>query len=378
MLRVSKANIAGLKYPLYSSITLSLASFGDAFLYPFLPQYAEVMEIPVVWIGVLLSINRFIRILFNPVAVKLFARYGVRTVTITASIMAIVSTVGYGLGWGLISLVLFRLIWGMAYAILRISTLAYAFEHEFIGISLGISKSVQEAGPMLALWLGPLLLNYFSATNTFFLLALISIPSLIYAIALPDLKYALSTKKMTFSIPSLMNLMTFGVSFTVDGMLIVVTGLFFAKNNSSLTALVITSFTASYLAYRRVCYILFSPAVGMISEKVGFIKLFNFSFLMIIAGLSLLMMGWVPAGMIITFTFNSIYSTIAPGAVADQKEDKIKAVASNASWWDIGAATGALTGGALLSATFLSETFMIAIFILVFLFIIKFWKIHRT
>src|SRR5688500_15390884 len=133
MLRVIKENISGLKTPLYSSLILSFASFGDAFLYPFLPQYADVMEIPLVWIGVLLSINRFIRILFNPVVIKLFARYGVRAVTISASIVAIISTVGYGLGWGLISLILFRLIWGMAYAILRISTLAYALEHERIG-----------------------------------------------------------------------------------------------------------------------------------------------------------------------------------------------------------------------------------------------------
>lgn len=379
MLRIIRANISGLKYPLYSSLTLSFASFGDAFLYPFLPQYAEVMEIPVVWIGVLLSINRFIRILINPVVVKLFARYGVRTVTITASVMAIVSTVGYGLGWGLLSLVLFRLIWGMAYAILRISTMAYAFEHEFIGISLGIGKSIQEAGPMLALWLGPLLLSYFSVTNTFFLLALISIPSLLYAISLPDLKYIpLAAKGITFNIPSLMNLMTFAVSFTVDGMLIVVTGLFLAKQNGSLTALAIMSFTAGYLAYRRVCFILFSPGAGVVAERFGFIKLFNFSFLMIITGLVLLLVGWVPAGLIIIFTFNSIYSTIAPGAIADQKTDKIKAVALNASWWDIGAATGALTGGAILSAAFLFETFMIAIFVLVFLLIIKFWKTDRN
>jgi MFS family permease len=379
MLRVIKANISGLKYPLYSSLTLSFASFGDAFLYPFLPQHAEVMEIPVVWIGVLLSINRFIRILFNPVVVKLFARYGVRTVTITASVMAIVSTVGYGLGWGLVSLILFRLIWGMAYAIMRISTMAYAFGHEYVGVSLGVGKSIQEAGPMLALWLGPLLLNYFSATNTFFLLALISIPSLLYAISLPDLKYIpLAAKRIAFNTLSLMNLMTYAVSFVVDGMLVVVIGLFLAKHDSLLTGLVITSMTAGYLVYRRVCFIVFSPAVGAVAERIGFIKLFNLSFLMIITGLFLLLIGWVPAGLIIIFTFNSVYSTIAPGAVANEKGDKIKAVASNASWWDIGAATGALTGGALLSADFLFETFTIAIFILVFLFIIKSWKIQRT
>ena len=90
MLRLIKQNTTGLKYPLYASLTLSFASFGDAFLYPFLPQYADVMQIPVVWIGVLLSINRFIRIVFNQYVVRLFAMYGVRPVTIAASVMAIV------------------------------------------------------------------------------------------------------------------------------------------------------------------------------------------------------------------------------------------------------------------------------------------------
>ena len=119
MLRVIKTTPHGLKYAIYSSLALSFASFGDAFLYPFLPQYAEIMEIPVVFIGVMLSINRFIRILFNPIVIRLFSIYGIRNVTIAASAMAIISTLGYGAGWGLLSLLLFRIIWGMAYAILR-------------------------------------------------------------------------------------------------------------------------------------------------------------------------------------------------------------------------------------------------------------------
>ena len=379
MLRVIKANLSGLKYPLFSSLTLSFASFGDAFLYPFLPQYGSVMQVPVVWIGVLLSINRFIRILFNPVVVNLFARYGVRSMTIAASVMAIVSTVGYGLGWGLASLIIFRICWGMAYAVLRISTIAYAFEHESVGISLGVSRSIQEAGPMLALWLGPILLSYFSPGYTFFLLALISVPSFLYAVSLPELKYIpLATKRLTFSFPSLFNTMTFAGSFTIDGMLVIATGLFFAMQNNSLTTWQITSLAAGYLAFRRVCFILFSPISGIVAERTGFVKVFNFSFLMIIVGLIFLLLSWVAAGLIIIFTFNSIYNTITPGCAANTAPDKIKAVSINSSWWDIGAAAGALTGGALLSGSLLFETFAIATFILVLLFIILSLKIKRN
>ena len=375
MLRVIKQNTTGLKYPVYASLTLSFASFGDAFLYPFLPQYANVMQIPVVWIGIVLSINRFIRIVFNHYVVKLFAIFGVRPVTIAGSVMAVASTVGYGLEWGLISLIAFRLVWGMAFAILRISTLAYAFEHEYIGTSLGVGKSMQEAGPMLALWIGPMLLNYFSAPTTFLLLGLISIPSLLYAISLSDLKYIpMPGKRAVFSLPSLFNSMTFAASFIVEGVLIIVTGVFLAKNNVSLTNLAITSLVAGYLAYRRICFILFSPISGALADRIGFAKLFNFSLLMIIAGLILLLLGWVAVGLIVIFTFNSVNSTMAPGGVSNREEDKIKAVAVNATWRDIGAATGTLTGGLLLSGSFLFEMFAIATFILAGLLFIHFRK----
>ena len=379
MLRVIKQNITGLKYPLHAALTLSFASFGDAFLYPFLPQYADVMQIPVVWIGVLLSINRFVRIFFNPVVIKLFARYGVRPITITASAVAIVSTFGYGLGHGLLSLVLFRILWGMAFAILRISTLAYAFEHEFIGLSLGIGKSIQDAGPMLALWLGPILLNYFSITNTFFVLALISVPSMLYAISLPDLKYLPAAgNKIRITLPSLFNLMTFASSFIVEGVLIIVIGLFLEKNNVSLSGQAITALAAGYLAYRRVCSILFAPASGTIADRIGFLKVFNISLLMIIAGLIFLTMGWVTSGLIMIFTFNSVNSSMAPGGASNMETDKIKAVALNATWRDIGAATGTLIGGMLLWGSFFFETFIISIFILALLLFIHFRKNTRN
>jgi DHA1 family multidrug resistance protein-like MFS transporter len=336
------------------------------------------MQIPVVWIGVLLSINRFIRIAFNGVVIKLFARYGIRTITITASAMAILSTMGYGLGWGLFSLIIFRIIWGLAYAMLRISSLAYALEHEYIGISLGLGKSVQEVGPLLALWFGPVLLSYLSPFNTFFLLGMMSLPSILYAASLPVLSYIPVEKKSIFNVPSLFNLLTFSSSFIVDGTLIIVTGQLLSQHNGRLTGIAITSMVAGYLAYRRICYVLFSPLSGLIAGRAGFIKIYNFSLLMIITGLLFLIFGWILPGLIIVLTFNSINNTMAPGAAANGKEDKIRAVAINASWQDMGAATGALTGGLLLAGNFIPETFTIVTFILALLFFIHLRKSRKS
>lgn len=368
MLRVIRRNVYSLKHPLYAALSLSFASFGDAFLYPFLPQYGEAMGVPLLWIGVLLSVNRFIRILFNPVVIKLFARYGVKNITVCAAIMAIASTMGYGLGLGLASLIAFRIIWGMAFAILRISTLAYAFEHEYIGLSMGAAKSIQEAGPMLALWLGPVLLNYFSIPATFFVLAIVSVPAVLYAIALPELKYvpAISTA-VQFRLPSLFNTITFVSAFIIEGLLIIVTGALLAQNNVQLSSLGITALAAGYLAYRRICAIFISPVSGAIADRIGFTKMFNISVLMIIVGLVLLVAGWVGVGLIVVFTFNSINSVMAPGGASNNETDKIKAVTLNATWRDVGAAAGTLAGGFLLSGSLLFETFVIGIFILAIL-----------
>jgi MFS transporter, DHA1 family, multidrug resistance protein len=373
MLRVTMQNVRSLKHPLHSSLTLSFASFGDAFLYPFLPQHADVMEIPVVWIGVLLSINRFIRILFNPVVVRLFARYGVRPITIAASIMAIASTMGYGMGWGLLSLISFRIIWGMAFAILRISSIAYALEHQYIGVSLGIGKGIQEAGPMLALWLGPMLVNNFSVVNTFLLLATISLPSLLYALSLPDLQYIpVPGRKMIFRLPSLFNALSLFSSFIIEGLLIIVIGLLLTKNNVSFTAGDITFLAGGYLAYRRICSMLFSPLSGMIADRVGFTKVFNFSILLIIIGLVLLITGWVSIALITIFTFNSVNNAVAPGGASYKESDKVNAVSINATWRDIGSGAGTLIGGMLLSGSLVFETFVMATFMLTGLLIIHY------
>jgi DHA1 family multidrug resistance protein-like MFS transporter len=379
MLRVIRQNITGLKYPVYASVVLSFASLGDAFLYAFLPQHAISWGIPVVWVGLLLSINRLIRILFNPFVLVLFARYGVRQVTIVASCTAILSTMGYGLGWGLASLIIFRMLWGISFAVLRIGAVAHAFAHTNMGISLGTSKSIQELGPVFALWTGPLLLSCFSDNTTFFLLALLSLPSLLYAYRLPHLgKTKAPIGIFTFKWPSLFNSMTFFVSFIVDGILIVILGVILTRNNVQLTNWMVTSIAAGLLAYRRICLIFFSPVSGVIADKIGFNKVFNVSVMLIVGGIAFILAGWEMIGLLIIFAFNSINSAMSPGGAANKQKDKLQAVTTNAGWRDTGAATGTLAGGFFLTGTFLFEVLIIAIFILAGLLFLNFIRSNRN
>lgn len=56
---------------------MALALIGDSLLYSVLPIYADELGIPLVMVGAILSMNRWIRLISNPYAAK---TYGQQTV----------------------------------------------------------------------------------------------------------------------------------------------------------------------------------------------------------------------------------------------------------------------------------------------------------
>ena len=366
----------GYKAPVYASLALAFASLGDAFLYPFLPVNAELVGVPVMWIGVILSINRFIRIFSNTWMVHLFARHGSRLVMVIAVALAIASTAAYALASSIFLWLSLRVVWGLSFSAMRIGTLGYALQHKRQGFSLGLSKGIQETGPMIALCLVPLLLFYFETAATFFVLAVCSLPALYFSWKLPENTNSVTPigGKIFHRIPSVVNSITFAAAFIIDGVIVVILGVLFLHHKGELSLLTATALAAIYLAYRRICLVIFSPTGGWIADIVGLGKLFNFSLLAMIVGLFVLLAGWVDLGAIILFTFYSVHSAITPGKVSEQQPNALMAAAENATWRDIGAAFGTLAGGLLLTSDYTITMLMIATFFLTVLFFVHGWK----
>lgn len=353
--------ISTFQTPVYAALALAFASFGDAFLYPYLPLHGERLGMSVAWIGILLSINRFARIFTNALIARACATYGFRVITILAVVVAIASTAGYGLVSGIVGWIIFRISWGLSYSVLRISAISYSMDHERQGFSLGLSKSVQEAGPMLTLIVAPPLLFQLDTTIIFLMLSLASLPGLYFAIRLPQ-KFSTVTPfsfKKFAKIPSTFNLLTFFSAVLIEGIVVVTLGVLFLKYHEDISVLTASILAAGYLGYRRVCLITFSPFGGWVADKYGLERVFIISFLMVFAGLLLLMAGWIEAGATIVFAFYSILSALTPGAASTKGINMLEAVSENATWRDIGAALGTLTGGLLLESDLIT-TFLLA------------------
>jgi len=370
----------GLKAPAFAALALAFASFGDAFLYPFLPVNFGIVGVPVVWVGVLLSINRFVRIFSNTMIVHVLAKYGLRSTVIVAVMLAIASTLGYGIAKGLIVWVLFRIIWGLAFSAMRIGILGYALHQNRQGLALGVSRSLQESGPMILLFMAPMLLRYFDVRSIFYLLGFLSLPALYFAFRLPvvdDKTPALESKRL-LSRPTSLNSITLVSAIIIDGIIVVVLGVLFLHYREGISLVTATTVAAFYLGFRRLCLVALSPAGGWIADRLGLERVFNLSMILVVAGLIFIVGGWIEVGAVIVFAFYSINSAVTPGSASKKNSHSLAGIAENATWRDIGSAVGTLIGGFLITSPHVNNVLIVAIFAMTLLLLIHLGVTQRA
>jgi hypothetical protein len=94
---------------------------GDSMLYVVLPTHWEEFGLTSLWqVGILLSVNRFVRLPLSPVIGWLYRSMSKRSGILLAVTLAVLTTAGYGFAEGLWPLLL-RSLWGVAWTFLRAS-----------------------------------------------------------------------------------------------------------------------------------------------------------------------------------------------------------------------------------------------------------------
>ncbi|MGD2144856.1 MAG: MFS transporter [Anaerolineae bacterium] len=93
-----------------------LSLFGDASLYAVLPTHTAAAGVSVASVGILLSANRFVRLVLNGPAGVAYDRWRRRPLFVPALFVGACSTAIYGLAQGFWPLLAGRLLWGLAWA----------------------------------------------------------------------------------------------------------------------------------------------------------------------------------------------------------------------------------------------------------------------
>jgi MFS family permease len=140
------------------AIVTAISLLGDSMLYIVLPIYWKEVGLNSLWeVGILLSVNRFVRLPLNPFIGWLYKRMSLRTGLLTAIGLGVVTTFGYGFGKGFAIWLILRLIWGLAWSLLRMGgyfTVIHYSDDTNRGRLMGKYNGIYRLGSLVGLLVG--------------------------------------------------------------------------------------------------------------------------------------------------------------------------------------------------------------------------------
>jgi MFS family permease len=337
-----------------SSGAMSIAMLGDALIYVVLPVNAEAFGVGLAWVGVLLAANRIVRTFSYGLIAVLGERIGFRNLCLLAAVTAVVSTAMYGLFQGWAPLLAARVIWGLSYGALLLATLGYAAaDRSRTGARVGVSRAVEQIGPLLALTAGAWFAGIVGPRDVFFYLALVSCIAALLAFMLPKQMARSSSsgagRPGILPRPGRLDILIFWMGFGVDGVFTMTITIMLAGEISIEAAML---WGGLVMSGRRVAEMIVAPLLGHIADRHGVHKPLVGCSLLLALGLALVGVGWLYAGALAIVLSRGALGTLIPAAVARfAKGSVLVSLARNQTWRDVGAAAGPLTTGFVLGVT---------------------------
>ncbi|MDQ0653705.1 MFS transporter [Pseudomonas cedrina] len=331
-----------------AALTLALCLPSDVLLYLLLPMESQAFGITLAQAGVLLAANRLVRIFGYRHVLNFYARHGDRLTCMIAAGAATLCALGNSMLSGFAALLGLRLVWGLCFAALNLSTQVLATsEPAGAARRAGRSRALIALGPMLALPLGGWLTLWAGPRPIFLILASACLVGVWMARGLPTLGHDLqSTPGRRFKWPDSVAVWSFIEGVALDGLFIFGLSIQAQKLLGGDAVLI----AGGLMALRYVSEMLLSPLGGRAAQRFGATSmLLLFSFL---SALALTAFGsyWVIVGAAAVLVLRALQLPLVTTLVAERNPGsmRVSALASNAVWRDIGAGLGPLLAGLLL------------------------------
>ncbi len=135
-----------------SAVALSL--FGDMAMYVILPvQYVE-LGLSAIQVGVLLSANRWVRLVTNQIAERMLRRYSGKVLFPAALLIGSILAAAYSTAPAFVILLVLRMVWGLCWSFIR---------HTGVMTTIGIAGS-ERAGRLMGIYVGLLQAGFVAGT----------------------------------------------------------------------------------------------------------------------------------------------------------------------------------------------------------------------
>lgn len=328
-----------------------LAVAGHELIQVVLPVHAAAFGITLAWVGVLLSVNKFIRVVGYGGVVFVGRRIGPWALMLAAAAVSVLATFAYAVIDGAPGLLVVRLAWGVGFGALNLGVLMYAISvAERAGMSVGLNRAIGASTPALVLALGSLGVLWLGPRDVFLAVGLATALAIPIAFALPRLTVADEPPgRRRLSRPTDIDLFFFGVGFTFDGLFIMTVALLFADRVSLEMAVVSGGLL---LAARYVATIVVAPIGGWLADRFGGERLQLLSGALVVAGYVSIAAGFLVAGSLLTVAARAALATLGNVVVAQRYgSGSMVALSRLATWTDFGGAVGPVIVGFLIPVT---------------------------
>lgn len=164
---------------LLAAAVTALCMVGDSMLYVVLPVHWEEFGLTAFWqAGMLLSVNRFVRLPLNPLVSRLYRRLPARQGMLGAAALAVMTTAGYGAAGTFWALLALRALWGLAWTFLRLGAYFTVMETAAAaerGRAMGLYNGLMRTGSLFGMLLGGFLADSLGTGRTCLFFAAVSL-----------------------------------------------------------------------------------------------------------------------------------------------------------------------------------------------------------
>ncbi len=372
----------------YAVSPTGVVIMGDSLMYVVLPVAAiefgvhEQLGLAAsFWIGLALSINRFIRLVSNSFAAFVYQRLGVRWPFVVSIAAGALSTLAYGLGNGVAMLLLARAVWGVSYSFMRLAAHLTAFgvgTSDIRGRMMGLFNSGQRFGSFVAVTAGAMLFHLTSREVTFTALAVIGLVGVLIATRIPDLRpervrssvegfrdrlnawdLAISRlpgygRKLRLPLLSI-SLMRFATAFGANGLAIATLAPYlagFADDNDRVLggAFAVVTLAGLLVGFRWLSEISLGVAMGYLSDRVGRRMFIACGMAVMVAALAMMVASDSVVAVVIAIPVLFVaavgVNTALDAAIGETSTSSTRAAVMGrySTWLDMGAALGPFAG----------------------------------
>jgi MFS family permease len=331
-------------------LIVALAQTGDSLLYAVLPFHADAFGVSLFVVGVLLSLNRWVRLVANSVVAAIGNRFGPRWLMTVAAMTATISTLGYVVAPGEASLMASRILWGLSFAALNLALIAYAVsDRGNAGKRVGAGRAAIGFVQAMSLVGGTVLVAYLGPREVFLVMAAAGAAAVLLSWRLPALVIETHRREgFRLPLPGRLEIWGFTLGLVVDGVFIMTLALLLKDAPLPLAPLVVAGML---LATRWLVEVVAAPVAGMLADRFGARLLSLASGVGLVAGLALIAAGHDLAGATLVVVTRGAFNTLMPVMVAERATGSaMTSQATYSTWRDFGAAIGPLVAGIVFTA----------------------------